>query len=574
MGSNNIIVREYLESLKEDNELDYLFPIMLNIMGFRIVSTAKEAKGQSQYGKDIIAIGSDENGVKHKYYFELKGYDAKDITDANYSAKDGVRESIIEARDTAFSDSSIPEFNSLPIKIVFVHNGIIKTNIRPTFDGFIQREFPNGGFERWDIYTLTDLFGQYLFSEYLLTDEESLRHFKRTLVLLDAPSYDYSDFKRLVDIQIDSVTKIKGRAFKKFFATLKLLSAITLHYSRENNNLHPARECLTYLVLKVWNWILKNKLEEKKAVTNEFTKLIAIHFEMLNEYFEKTIEIAKTEDGLYSERGGPFEEIGYPLRSFEYLNYLIYYFQVRKYWPKFNKVPSPAKDKILSEIQKDTLFKLLDSNDGCARPLLDNHSISILNVFLYVLNDKNLTQDDINFIGGDYLVRIFNNIMIIKATKARFPELHNNPTVLTEFVSTKIRPYNYEDRSSLLLTILFELVAYFNAETIYRDFKDGIKGKVNLQTACPNWDEYNIEELMFEKHFYDEYYIEHDIQLPDKLEDFKTTLEEKLEEKHEYRTDKAGFPFLRTLAHIYYENEFFPDEWRSLFPKPEVVLSE
>jgi hypothetical protein len=570
MGSNNIFVREYLESLKEDTELDYLFPIMLNIMGFRIISTAKEAKGQSQYGKDIIAVGNDENGVKHKYYFELKGYDAKDITDGNYSVKDGVRESIIEARDTAFSDSSIPQFNSLPIKIVFVHNGIIKTNIRPTFDGFIQREFPSGGFERWDIYTLTDLFGQYLFSEYLLTDEESLRLFKRTLVLLDAPSYDYSDFKRLVDIQIEKVTEIKGRAFKKFFATLKLLSVIIHHYSKENNNLHPARECLTYLILKVWNWILKNKLEEKKAVTNEYRKLIAIHFEMLNEYFKKTIDVAKTEDGLYSERGGSFEEIGYPLRSFEYLNYLIYFFQVRKYWPKFNNPPSDIKDQNLSKIQKDCLFKILDNNDGCARPLLDNHSIAILNVFLYILNDKHLTQDDINFIGGDYLVRIFNNIMIIKVTRERFPELHSNATVLTEFASTKVKPYNYEDRSSLLITILFELVAFFNAETVYRDFKNGIKGKINLQTACGNWDEYNIEELMFEKHLYDEYYVEHDIQLPDTLEEFKATLEGKLEDKREYRTDKAGFPFLRTLAHVYYENEFFQDEWRSLFPKPEV----
>ena len=49
MNSNSIIVREYLSSLKEDTELDYLFPILLNIMGFRIVQTAKESKGQSQY---------------------------------------------------------------------------------------------------------------------------------------------------------------------------------------------------------------------------------------------------------------------------------------------------------------------------------------------------------------------------------------------------------------------------------------------------------------------------------------------------------------------------------------------
>ncbi len=66
MGSNNIIVKEYLESLKEDNELDYLFPILLNLMGFRIITTAKESKGQPQYGKDIIAVGDDDDGVKKK----------------------------------------------------------------------------------------------------------------------------------------------------------------------------------------------------------------------------------------------------------------------------------------------------------------------------------------------------------------------------------------------------------------------------------------------------------------------------------------------------------------------------
>lgn len=570
MGSSNIIVREYLESLKEDTELDYLFPIMLNLMGFRIIGTAKEAKGQSQYGKDIIAVGKDENGIKHRYYFELKGYDAKDISDTNYSIKDGVRESIIEAKDTAFNDSSIPEFNSLPIKIVFVHNGVIKTNIRPTFDGFILREFPQGGFERWDIYKLTDLFSQFLFSEYLLTDEESLRHFKRTIVLLDAPNYDYVDFKLLVDAQIEKVVKIRGRALKKFFSTLKLLSVIVLHYSRENDNLRPARECLTYLVLKVWNWVLKNKLEEKKAVTKEFQKLLSIHFEMLNEYYEKTIPVAIGKDGLYFDGAGPFEEIGYPLRSFEYLNYLIYLFYVRKSWPKFKTDVPALKNEVFGKIQKNILFQLIDNNDGCSRPLLDNHSIAILNVFLYLLNDKNITQQDVNFVGGDYLVRILNNIMVVKSMAKRFPELYSNANVLAEFSSTGVKPQNYEDRSSLLITILFEFIAFFSMESIYTNFRKGIDKMVDLQVAYPRWDDYNIEEILFEKHLYNEYYVgEHSIALPEDFKEFQKIVKSKFETKHQYRTDKAGFSFLRILAHIYFKNEFFPDEWRSLFEKME-----
>lgn len=565
MGSNKIIVREYLESLKEDKELDYLFPILLVLMGFKIKSTPIHSKGQSQYGKDVIAVGF-KDGIKKRFYFEIKGYTDKDINDASFNKKDGIRESIQAAKDTPFEDKSDPEFNKLPIEIVTVHNGIIIENFRPQFNGFIAREFPNGDFQDWDIYKLTELFGDYLFSEYLLTDTESLRLFKRTLVLLDAPDYDFQDFHQLVDLQISRITNIKGRAFKKFFATLNLLSFIILHYSRENNNLHPARECLTYLILKVWSWILKNKLEKKEAILIEYRKLLKVHFDMLGEYFKKTLPAAKMENGLYSGQGTFFEAVGYPLRSFEYLKYLVYFLQARKYWPKFTLPPSITKDRAIGEAGKTLLQKIIKQNDGCSRPLIDNQSISIVNVLLYFLKDKNLKQTEINFL-AEYLISIFTYILIIKRTRNRFPELNNNLKILTEAVATNTRPHNYEDRSTILITLLFEFVALLNGDFVYNDFKDHFKGKVDLQIAVPNFNEYDIEQLLFEKHFGDEFYVEHGIDLKDDLKEFKSAIQDKPIESIKYRTDEAGFPFLRTLAHIYFENEFFPDEWRPLFHK-------
>lgn len=50
------IIKQYVESLKEDNELDYIFPILLERMGYRVLSTPRQSKGQSQYGRDVIAI--------------------------------------------------------------------------------------------------------------------------------------------------------------------------------------------------------------------------------------------------------------------------------------------------------------------------------------------------------------------------------------------------------------------------------------------------------------------------------------------------------------------------------------
>lgn len=566
MGSDSLVVREYLESLKEDQELDKLFPILLNIMGFRIVATAKEAKGQSQYGKDIIAIGKDEKGIICRFYFELKGFKDRDITQDNYFAEDGVRESILEAKDTAFNDSSIPQFNLLPVKIVFVHNGTIKANIRPTFDGLIAKEFGPDQFERWDIFHLTDLFGKYFFNEYLLTDEESSRLFKKTLVLLDAPGNEFVEFKRLVDLQVEKIGDIRsGRAFNKFFATQNLLCSVITHYSQENGNLEPAKICLSYLLLKTWAWILKQRLETRSAVLNEFRKLVKLHFIMLEEYFRKTLSTAISEHGLFAERGGPFEEIGYPLRAFEYLNYLAYYFQVRLYFPDFNTAPTEAKYKRLSRLQKDIIVELIDNNDGCCRPLLDNHSIAILNVFLFFLKNPFRTDEDREFMEA-YLFKILENIKIIKIVRKRFPLLNGNEMILARKVLGD-ETIKYEDRSSLLITVLFELAAILDAELIYNEFKPMAEKKINMQTAYPNFNDFDIEQLLFEKKLHNEYFIEASISLKEDLRTFRTSVKGKINDQPVYRTDLAGFPYLRTLAHIYFKNEFFPDEWRQFIPE-------
>lgn len=564
MNSNNIIVQEYLGSLKEDKELDYLFPILLNVMGFRIVQTALESKGQSQYGKDIIAIGKDKNGDKFRWYFELKGFKDKDITDKNYSTPDGIRESIIEAKDSAFKDNSIPEFNALPIKIVVVHNGILKTNIRPTFDGFISREFKLGEFERWDIYYLTDLFSKYLFSEYLLADTESNRLLKRTLAFLDSPDNDFVDFKRLVEIQIDKINSIKGRTFKKFFATINLLSSIVFHYSIENQNLIAAKECSDYLVLRVWAWILKQKFEQKNSVLKEFRKLLKTQYEILNLYFKKTFKVASLENGLYAENGTFFEAIGYPLRCFDYINDLIYYCELRSYYPDFEKVSTNRKR--LRDIQKDKIIRLVENNSGAYRPIIDNHSIAILNTFRFFSEQADLRQKDINFLTS-YIFGLINGLLVIKLNRNRLPEGYNRIDLVAEFIATGEKPEEYTDESSMLIAILYELLILLNLEDAYLNLKKHLEDKVNLQIAHPNTKEYDIEQSLFENHMDSEYYVDSIHKVPDSFEEFKKLVKEKPFEEIDYRTDKAGFPYLRTLAHKYFKNEIFPDEWRRKLPK-------
>ena len=225
----NRIIREYLESLKEDKELDYIFPILLDAMGFRIVSTPKNSKGQPQHGKDVVAIGCGMDNKIYRWYFELKGNASKDITTTNFNAQDGVRDSLLEAKDVAYESQSIPRFNELPVKIVFVHNGILQANAEPAFNGFIKREFKPGEFERWDIEQLTHLFAEHLFEECLFADDECYSLFKKTLVMLDAPGWNTNDISTIVEIFLRRCpydAKPNKRIVQKSFAGLNLILAI------------------------------------------------------------------------------------------------------------------------------------------------------------------------------------------------------------------------------------------------------------------------------------------------------------------------------------------------------------
>lgn len=566
MNSNNLIVQDYISSLKEDKELDYIFPILLSVMGYRVIQTAKEAKGQSQYGKDIIAIGKDLNGVKWRWYFEIKGYKDRDITDSNYSIPDGVRESIIEAKDAAFNDSSISEFNNLPIKIVFVHNGTIKPNIRQTFEGFISKLFQNEAgkceFERWDIYYLTNLFSTYLFNEYLLTDGDSNRLLKRALAFLDTPGNDFEDLAKLMDIQLSKSDQIGERPLKKLFATIKLLMLLVFHYSKENNNLLPAKECSSLMILKTWAWILRRKIYTKKSIIKEFTKLLDIQFMILEAYFKKTFPIASIENGLFSENGAFFESVGYPLRCFDYIGDLIYYCELRTGLPNFTK--SINNSIKIKNKQKDLIIKLVSNNSGFERPLIDNHSIPIILLLTFFLDKKCLRQVDVKFIQS-YVVDIVENLIIIKRKTQRFPELYNRVNLLIEYSSVGERPEDYTDESSILIAILFELIAFLNGKPMYALLKNELHPNMSLQIAHPLFDKFPIENLLFEKHMNQEYYVECYDDLPDDFEDFKKTVKNKKHDTLSYITDALGFPFLRILAHTFFKNEIFPNEWRSLF---------
>ena len=543
------IIKQYVASLKEDGELDFIFPILLERMGYRVLSTPKQSKGQSQYGRDVIAVKK-LKGVPTLYLFELKGFVAKDITDRNLNAKDGLIESLRASKYTEYEDAGIPGLKDYPRQYVFAHNGFAEANVMPTLNGVIKTEFPEGNFERWDLERLTTLFSDYLFDETLLADDKSYKLFKKVLVLQDAEENDFSDLVALVDYQIEKLEKEKHdnrRVVLNYFGTLRLIGAMMYYYARESNNLYPAKFCIDTVVLKTWAWILRGKREKKSSILSLFYGLVMLQMQIYEEYINKILQFANLRKGLYSFQSSLTEQVYYPLRCYEFLSDLIYFYVMTE--------ACGADYEKVGQIRMDALKAIIRNNSACTVPLLDTHTIPILMVFRYMIF-RIKSQDDADCLGQFVMDTVLNLIQRYRNQKM-WPELSGNRMALAKSLITKSDEYCCD--SSLLLTVMFELISYLNIPEFYTLLKKAVEeSEVDLQVAYPEISEYDIEQSLFEHRLHKEISVETSIKLPETLDEFKQKFRKKYK-SIKYRTDSKGYGFLRLLAHKYYETDLFPD---------------
>ena len=551
----SLIIGEYLRNLKERKELDILFVLLLEQMGFRLLKSAQSSQGQPEYGNDITAIKG--NFI---YIFQLKaGGDAK-ITSQSLTKRNGIFDSIIQAKYVDFKDLSKPNLKDKQKRIIIIHNGEIDSNANKLLNGFIEKEFNNENeCERWDIFKLTELFSKYLFNEYFLVNREYQNLLKKTLAFIDVPENDFSHFKILISNMLKDFSNYTPKKIRKLISTFSIIAIMILHYSKESNNLEPAKECLTFTVLRTWGWILENKHENKIVVKREFFKLCIIHFQMMEELLSKTILIAKGKDGLFSERGGHFEQIGYPLRSFEYIGYLIYHSYSYHYYfgAKIDIVKMRKNFVIL-------IKELIENNSSFFRPILDNHSIPILMIVKFLIENEE-TDYAVN-----YIKKVLNNVALIKKNSHRLPELRNNLDSLIEFCATNNKPENYIDSSSYLINILFEISVSLEKQDIFNEYWEFFsKNELRLLTYFPPENIVENEHIIFQKELFEEgstdVYNEFNPTIDENLTNYeKFKMKVKKNKKIKYQTDNQGFGFLRKLAHLYYKTPFFPDEWRNL----------
>ena len=537
------IIYDYLSQLNERDELDAVLPDLLRVMGLQIIKLA--FRGEVEHGIDIAAIGS-ENREDYLYLFVLKaGHMDKYMWD---EGPNSLRPTINNIYDVPFEDLTKPKLMNYKRKIVIVHNGVIRENIRPRFNGFIKNNTPPDYFiEYWDIDKLTDLFEEYLFNERILPIEYR-RQLKRILVFLDVPDYDLSDLKELIQEILPKTKNLTKKNRDKFFGFVRLILFMIHQYSKDLNNLSRSIVAHEICLLMIWGWMYKRDFFAQRVI-QEFAKTYQLYITALVEWADKISPALLIQAGLSSIGA---EKVEYPMRTFYiignlgYLSILLGYLQQR------------AEYKDLYEGSVTLLTQTIDNNPSRHRPLLDNHSIDIfLGIWALIIAGR---EDFARW----WLRDIFEHITIRKEIFKRLPELYNNIDAVIEFEATDEHPLDYIDSSSNLIYFLFELCVFLDDEDIYLDYREHYKD-VNLQCWYPPD---NVEEMLYECEVR-EGDTEVAIRLPESFIEFKLDVEARTKfDRTKYSPLEKGIPTILFLANKHYRTPVFPFWWRSvIFPE-------
>lgn len=132
-----LVVRQYVQGLKERDELDVLLPQILSEIGYEIIH--HPGRGTRQAGVDVAAVGPDPdaNGEKTLHLFVIKsGNLGRGDWDGTPQA---VRPSLNEVREDYIPHRIPDQFSDLPISICVCMGGEMTEAIRTQWRGFVER---------------------------------------------------------------------------------------------------------------------------------------------------------------------------------------------------------------------------------------------------------------------------------------------------------------------------------------------------------------------------------------------------------------------------------------------------
>lgn len=282
-----LLIRDYLASLKERDELDAILPDLLSEIGFNVYS--RPQRGTSQLGVDIAAVGKDDDGEKKLFLFSVKKGDlTRQDWDGNPQA---LRSSLNEILD-AYIPGRIPaKYKHLKIVICLAFGGDVNEQVREKLTGFINKNTTTEvSFDEWNGDKIAEMILKGILREELLP--KPLRSsFQKAVAMVDEPDVSYEHFSRLVGDLCKSGT-VSKKARVRASRQLNICLWILFVWARSAGNLESPYRASELAMLAAWELlrpILGSNTSELKALSIVVNQIIQLHFTISLEFLEQRV---------------------------------------------------------------------------------------------------------------------------------------------------------------------------------------------------------------------------------------------------------------------------------------------
>lgn len=242
-----LIIRQYLEGLRERDELDAILPGVLSELGWTVFS--RPGRGTRQDGVDVAAVCPGE--AEKVYLFSIK---AGNLTRSawNGNSEQALRPSLGEIQDSYIPSRLPEEHRNKDVVICICLGGDIQETVRSAVKGYIENNTRDTlSFEEWNGDKLASIILESTFREEIMP-ERCRSSLRKALALIDQPDVSADHFVKMVDEIRATVDTTQARPITVALRQISTSLWILFSWAREEGNIEAAYLAGEMATLYAW----------------------------------------------------------------------------------------------------------------------------------------------------------------------------------------------------------------------------------------------------------------------------------------------------------------------------------
>ncbi|HHF3057564.1 TPA: hypothetical protein ACPJ1D_003640 [Vibrio alginolyticus] len=461
-----LVIKEYLSSLNERDELDAILPDLLSQLGLTVFG--KPIRGASERGVDVAAVGSLYGGVEKVYLFSIK---AGDLTRSTWNGNENqvLRPSLDEIIDSYIPHRLPPEHKGKPIVICPCFGGDVQTPVRDLFTGYIDsrtKTNENIEFEEWNGDKLASLINDnFLHENFMPDDTRSL--LRKSVSMIDEPDTSFRYFAYLVSILREAADNAPPEKVLKSLRQINICLWILYGWSRKEKNFESAYLSSEVALLNAWhvgNDYFSRKSKNAKLIQSVILSIKNTYFKINHDFMTKVITPYAHEYGAISRGVCSSSTVDINLKLFDLLGRIsilgIWLLWELEICQQSNSESKASEQQAL--FVANCIINLISNNPILFSPLKDEQAIDITLAVLFLVSLSKIAQVK------DWLEEMLLRVSVNLSNNGAYPCILHDYMDLLEHPKNGTTEYFEESTAgSILYSNIGCFSALFNFDELY-----------------------------------------------------------------------------------------------------------